>query len=106
MKNIKRITTAVLLFAGLFIATDVSAMCAHNRGEATVQVHFDCGNWCFNNWKIAPGGKECRPARPGKVRAHRIDEAHLECSIESGVHTDIIIKTPGKGNSASISCTH
>ncbi len=80
------------------------AFCAKVEGHASAVVHFDCGSWCFNNWTIKPGEEKCRPDKNGELRAHRQDEANLQCSHYVKNHEYLIIRTPGSGHAASISC--
>lgn len=43
------------------------ASCVYNKSKYNVNVTFNCGLSCWNNWNLDPGDHKCRPGASGNV---------------------------------------
>lgn len=78
-RAVKRLATPLFVAATLLVlaqlAATVSAMCVYNRTVGEVDVEFDCGVFCKNDWNTQPGGRYCRQGENGEFLAGLYNDA-------------------------------
>ncbi len=69
--KLKRVALPFFLAAVFIVSTQLAstaqAMCVYNNMDVQMEVTFDCGIFCSNNWTIDPNGYNCRPSEAGTV---------------------------------------
>jgi hypothetical protein len=97
-QNTKPLTTEVVMIkkTGMFItvlvflamSTSAQAMCAYNRSIFEMDVYFECGIFCVNEWSLNPeSGKKCRPDEGGEVTyTYSKDRVDHEAKVKVDEH--------------------
>ena len=71
MAKFKRVLQPLFLIAAFLVVAQVgsavSAMCVYNNADINIEVAFDCGVFCENDWNTQPNNVYCRASESGTL---------------------------------------
>jgi hypothetical protein len=102
-----RFCTAVLLLVGtasISVTLPAHAMRVNVTGNHTVDMHFQCGNFCGNYWTVKAGDWVARPGEAGTLKATFQGNAAVMCQMDVQAHEEVTVKAVKNGENSTISC--
>jgi hypothetical protein len=110
--KLRRLALPVFVFGAICtLSTAAQAMCVYNNMDVEIEVTFDCGAFCGNNWTLASGAYSCRPDESGTVLVGPggVGEGGYlpyPAFIDVDAHGYVVMSTIGANNQRDVCAFH